>query len=145
MCGGVLYLNLGQLVRVYFPNPQAKLPVKTRSGDIELIPWGRRKEQKGVLPLGGWARLESIYAGRWDRWFPRPVKCPVVSFMEKDIEGESHWYDLNQGQYIQGLLARSGSEQRIYIVTITPEHENAVHERWPRLQYESAHMEIHHS
>lgn len=133
MCGGVYYTHHEQDVRVYFPNPKAMLPVKTRQGESQLLPWGRRQGQAGKLPLGGWARLDSIYAGRWDRWFPKPVKLEIKSFMEKDIEGHSHWFDLTTGQYIQGLIARDGSEQRLYIVTITPEMIDAVHERWPRI------------
>jgi hypothetical protein len=133
MCGGVYYRINGQDVRVYFPNPKAMLPVVTKSKDIELLPWGRRKEQAGRLPLGGWARLDSIYAGRWDRWFPVPVKLPISQFMEKDIEGNSHWFDITAGQFIQGLIARDQHEQRVYVVTITPEFDDAVHERWPRI------------
>lgn len=133
MCGGVLYQYKGQDVRTFFPNPRATLPVKTRSGEIQLLPWGRRQNQIGKLPLGGWARLESVYAGRWDRWFPKPVKLQVAGFMEKDIEGQSHWYELTRGQWIQGLVARIQHEQRIYVVTIEPEREDAVHERWPRI------------
>ena len=95
--------------------------------------WGRRKQQPGRLPLGGWARLDSIHSGRWDRWFPRPVKIRVLAFMEKDIEGSSHWFDLVEGQWIQGLLAHDGDQQRIYVVTIKPEMEGAVHDRWPRI------------
>jgi len=133
MCGGVYYTINGQDVRVYFPNPKASLPIKMKSGEIELLPWGRRKEQAGALPLGGWARLDSIYAGRWDKWSPKPVKVSVKSFMEKDIENQSHWFDLTKGQCIQGLVARNKYEQRIYIVTITPEFEDAVHNRWPRI------------
>jgi len=133
MCGGVYYTIDDQDVRVYFPNPVAKLPVKKKHGEIALLPWGRRKEQVGHLPLGGWARLDSIYAGRWDRWFPVPVKLVVKSFMEKDIEGHSHWFDLTRGQFIQGLIARDNHEQRIYVVTVTPEMEDAVHDRWPRI------------
>lgn len=133
MCGGVYYSINGQDVRVYFPNPKATLPVKKRSGEIDLLPWGRRKEQGGILPLGGWARLDSIYAGRWDKWFPVSVKIPVKSFMEKDVEGHSHWFDLTKGQWIQGLVARTGQEQRIYVVTVVPEMEDAVHDRWPRI------------
>ena len=106
MCGGVYYSYKGQEVRVFFPNPLATLPVKTRSGTTTLLPWGRRMEQAGKLPLGGWARLDSIYGGRWDRWFPVPVKLLVIGFMENDIEGRSHWYELTRGQWIQGLVAR---------------------------------------
>lgn len=133
MCGGVLYLLDGRTVRTYFPNPKAQLPVVQRSGGSVAAPWGRRKQQPGKLPLGGWARLDSIHSGRWDRWFPRPVKIRVLAFMEKDIEGASHWFDLVEGQWIQGLLAHDGREQRVYVVTIKPEMERAVHDRWPRI------------
>ncbi len=133
MCGGVFYLDEGQETRVYFPNPKACLPVKRNNNEIALLPWGRRKEQNGKLPMGGWARLDSIYAGRWDRWFARPVKLPITSFMEKDIEGNSHWFDITEGKWIQGLVARAGYEQRVYVVTIVPEMADAIHERWPRI------------
>ncbi len=83
--------------------------------------------------MGGWARLDSIYAGRWDRWFPTPVKLMVTQFMEKDIEGQSSWFDITPGKWIQGLIARSNNERRVYVVTITPELEYATHERWPRI------------
>ena len=133
MCGGVYYTTQNQDTRVYFPNPKALLPVKTRAGSITTLAWGRRREQTGTLPLGGWARLDSIYAGRWDRWFPVAVKIPVKSFMEKDLEGHSHWFDLTRGQWIQGLVARHQQERRVYVVTIEPELPEAVHDRWPRI------------
>lgn len=133
MCGGVYYTNKGQESRVYFPNPKAVLPVIEKDKSIVLLPWGRRKEQQGNLPMGGWARLDSIYAGRWDKWFPVPVKIAVTQFMEKDIEGSSHWFDITKGQFIQGLIARDKYEQRVYVVTITPELEDAIHDRWPRI------------
>jgi hypothetical protein len=133
MCGGVYYIINGEEVRTYFPNPKACLPVKKRDNSVELIPWGRRQQQAGHLPLGGWARLDSIYAGRWDRWFPTPVKLMASQFMEKDIEGHSHWFDITSGKWIQGLVAHWNNERRVYVVTITPEMEDAVHERWPRI------------
>jgi hypothetical protein len=134
MCGGVYFEYKGEVLRQYFPNPKAVLPVLKSDGGIILMPWGRRQQQVGNLPLGGWARLDSIYGGRWDKYFPNPIKMPVLSFMEKDFEGQSHWYDLNKGQFIQGLLARNNNEQRIYVVTIEPEIEDAqIHNRWPRV------------
>ncbi len=133
MCGGVFYMHKSEENRFYFPNPKAVLPVKNKQGEIQLIPWGRRKNQQGALPLGGWARLDSIYAGRWDRYFPVPVKLPISQFMEKDVEGTSHWFDITKGKWIQGLIARDNHEQRVYVVTVEPEIEDAVHERWPRI------------
>jgi len=134
MCGGVYYQYQGNVLRSYFPNPKAQLPVKKKDGSIVLLPWGRRKEQQGNLPMGGWARLDSIYSGRWDKYFPKPVKVPVLSFMEKDYEGRSHWYDLIEGKYMQGLVARDNNELRIYVVTIEPEMEDSqFHDRMPRI------------
>lgn len=133
MCGGVYFSFEGEELRIYFPNPKAVLPVLRKDGSVALMPWGRRKEQAGLLPLGGWARLDSIHSGRWDRWFPVPVKLPIKSFMEKDIEGSTRWYDLTKGKYVQGLIAREGNEQRVYVVTVEPEMSNAEHERWPRI------------
>lgn len=134
MCGGVSFSHQSRDYRIYFPNPRAVLPIRTRDGNIELIPWGRRRNQVGKLPQGGWARLDSIYAGRWDRYFPVPVKVMVDSFMEKTLEGVSRWYDLPKGNWIQGLIAREQQEQRAYIVTIEPEIEFSDHDRWPRIR-----------
>lgn len=133
MCGGVIYYFNNQLTTIYFPNPKATLPVKKRNGEVALLPWGRRKGQAGQLPLGGWARLESIHQGIWDKYFPKPVKIPVLKFMEKDIMGTSHWFDIVEGQWIQGLIATQGQEERLYVVTIAPDREDAVHNRWPRI------------
>lgn len=133
MCGGVVYVMDGGERRCYFPNPQAKLPVLLRSGQASLITWGRRRDEAGELPAGGWARLESIRAGNWDRWQPRPVRLRLSGFMEKDIAGSSHWFTLTPGQWVQGLLARNAGEQRVYVVTIHPEMPGAIHPRWPRI------------
>lgn len=133
MCGGVYYKFSNEDIRVYFPNPSATLPVILKDKTIERLPWGRREKQAGKLPLGGWARLDSIYAGRWDKWFPISVKLPISQFMEKDISGNSHWFDITKGQVIQGLVARHAQEQRVYVVTVTPEDSEAIHHRWPRI------------
>lgn len=89
MCGGVLYSVDRQQSQTYFPNPYVKLPVRKRSGGIELLPWGHRQRQPGKLPMGGWARHESIQEGRWDRWNLTPVKLVVDEFMEKDHSSSS--------------------------------------------------------
>ena len=77
MCGGVEYIYMGEKKRVYFPNPQAHLPVRLKNAEIDYLPWGRRKQQLGQLPMGGWARHDSIKQGVWDKWFPKPVKIIV--------------------------------------------------------------------
>lgn len=133
MAEGVMYHYQDQIHTVYFPNPKAALPVRLTNGQVKLVTWGRRSAQVGELPLGGWANLQSIYKGRWDIYIPKPIRLPIIKFMEKDFEGNTHWYDVTHGQWIQGLLAHEGNELRVYIVTITPEHHNTCHERWPRI------------
>lgn len=114
MCGGVKYGYQGKAVTAYFPSPTAALPVVVR---------------------GGWARLESVRDGKWRRYAPLPVRIEVEAFMEKDGAGLSHWYELPSGQWIRGLIAYTGDESRVYVVTVVPEDpaHRAVHGRWPRI------------
>ncbi len=134
MCGGVEYRDGERLRRVYFPQPGATLPVRRRDGSVVWLPWGRRENETVALPRGGWARLESIRAGKWERYRPRPVLIPALRFMEKDHDGRSYWYDIPAGHLIQGLLASDGTQQRVYVVTTASPHGLLeVHDRWPRL------------
>jgi hypothetical protein len=133
MCGGVEYSHEGERHKVYFPYPDAQLPVRKRDGSIELVGWGRRKEQEGQLPPSGWARLESVRTHKWDRWNPRPVKIIVDRFMEKDEQKSSHWFDLGEDEFIQGLLATWNDEHRLYVVTVEPSIERPGFKRWPRV------------
>jgi len=132
MCGGAEYNRNDETIRVYFPNPEARLPVRMKAGDVVLVPWGRRKEQAGEFPLGGWARLDSIEKGIWDRYMPKPVKIEVERYMEKDDKRKSHWFDMPASSFIQGLLVQHKQEQRVYVVTVDAE-DDAVHDRWPRI------------
>lgn len=131
MCGGIEY----QGNKIYFPQPEAKLPIKLRHGDVVWVLWGKRQnEGPGKFPNGGWARLDSIKAGKWKPWHPRPVLIPADSFMEKDNEKKSHWIVLESGMMIQALLAERGGEKRVYVVTEeTPKDYQWIHDRWPRL------------
>ena len=134
MCGGVHFEHQGEVLKSFFPNPHAQLPLLKRDGQIMLMGWGRRENQEGKLPRTGWARLDSIYAGRWDKYFPIPVRIPVLRFMEKNFEGVSKWYDLIPSNCIQGLVAREGNETRVYVVTVEPElSERDYHDRMPRI------------
>ena len=131
MCGGIEY----QDQKIYFSQPDARLPVRLRDGHVTWIAWGRRKDEAtGKFPNGGWARLNSIKSGKWKPWHPRPVLIPAISFMEKDHDSQSRWIELDKGMVIQGLLAERDKETRVYVVTIdTPPEYSWIHDRWPRL------------
>lgn len=136
MCGGAKYTDKsGKEWSIYFPNPKAALPVLKRDGDIEWVTWGKRKEEPDhFFAPGGWARLNSIQEGKWKRFDPRPVLLPIQSFMEKDHERNSHWFEVPSGHFIQGLIANHGEESRVYVVTVdTPLEYHYIHDRWPRI------------
>jgi putative SOS response-associated peptidase YedK len=140
MCAGVEIEGQEKAARIYFPVTTAMLPVLMKDGSVVNLPWGARREENAGnggqrrWPEGGWARLESIKAGRWNAYEPVPVKIPARGYMEKDNEGRSHWFKLESGEYIQGLVASIGEERRVYVVTIeTPPQFAQVHDRWPRI------------
>lgn len=129
----VTFLYQGKLQTVYFAKSNAMLPIKLLNGEIRLVRWGRRQHENRDMPLGGWARLESIHNGKWNRYLPKSVKLPIEKFMKTDFEGHVHWYEVIKGQWIQGLLAQEENEYCVYIVTIVPELLDICHDRWPRI------------
>lgn len=75
----------------------------------DQITWGRRKEQPGHLPATGWARDDSITAGKWARYHPQPVRVVVERFMEKDEAKQSHWLDRGSNHRGLATAARGGT------------------------------------
>lgn len=60
-------------------------------------------------------------------------------FIEKDHNKDSHWFNLEEGQFIQGLVAHYNDEQQIYVVTVEPDPlTKHIHDRWPRIIYNTA-------
>lgn len=133
MCVAVCYQYNNRIVIAHFAQEGALLPIKKQNGLITFVPWGRRKKEKGVLPLGGWASSESIRQGQWDKYFPKPVKLPIIKFLEQDIEGEWNWFDIISSHWMQGLFIQEQEEKRVYVVTITPQISEATYQRWPKL------------
>ncbi|MNG34366.1 hypothetical protein D3C84_1208320 [compost metagenome] len=76
--------------------------------------------------------MDSIGAGKWMCFRPREVRIAAERFMEKDPAGVSHWFDLGEGQTIEGLLVAAGEERRVYAVTsLSPPGCESIHGRWP--------------
>lgn len=135
MCAGLEYIEpQGKVWKVYFPNPKAALPVDLGNGAVEWIKWGRRKEEQAPFVQGGWARIDSIEAGKWDRYKPEQVTLATHKFMEKDAAKLSHWIEVPHGLAIQALVVQHNEDKRLYIVTVdTPSEYSWVHDRWPSL------------
>ncbi|MGE8499392.1 MAG: hypothetical protein ACN6O6_17965 [Pseudomonas sp.] len=56
--------------------------------------------------------------------------------MEKDEAKVSHWFDLAEGEMIEGLVIGDGEQQRLYVITTDAPAELAwVHDRWPLIGF----------
>lgn len=132
MCVAICYsVENKHIMITHFTHTKAMLPVKTTFNQVQLVPWGRRKEEVGVLPLGGWLSKVSLEKGSFDHFFPKPVKIPVIKFMEYTVEDQPEWFDITNGYWIKGILLRDNHEQRVYTATLTPEMPNTPFSRWP--------------
>ena len=127
MCDAIEY----QGDDVYFPNPEAKLPVRNRDGSVTWMSWGSINQIDRTFPNGGWARVESITKGRWKKWHPTPVVIVCDRFMVKDAKNFPHWIDVDPCMAIQGLIAERDGRQLVYIVTEAPPPTY----EWTRDQY----------
>ena len=78
--------------------------------------------------MGGWARLDSLEAGGWDRYKPQHVVIPVRQFMEKDRQGTSHWFLLEAAQVLRGIGIRAGGTGFVYVITVPGD---SAYERMP--------------
>ncbi|SDX27279.1 hypothetical protein SAMN05421882_11322 [Nitrosomonas communis] len=89
-----------------------------RYGGVIWVLWGKRQnEGPGKFPNGGWARLDSIKAGKWKPWHPRPVLIPADRFLEKNHDKQFYWIKLESGMLIQALLAERNDEHRVSILS----------------------------
>lgn len=138
MCGGVEARDAEKAYKVYFPSPKAAFPVMLEGGEaLGWVTWGRRHEEPGQGPQGGWARLETVERGGWEKYRPLRAFGLVQRYMEKgqpDEKGkkQSHWFDMPEGYALDCLVLGEGEQRRVYVVTSTPPEEYSwIHDRWP--------------
>lgn len=71
MCGGVEAADKARAyerVKVYFPPPKTAFPVVLEDEtDLGWERWGRGREERGKGPSDGWAKLETVERGGWEK------------------------------------------------------------------------------
>ena len=132
----------GNVRSVYWGRSEPVLPALLEAGEGEgdgveveeesttpqLFLWGNRNKDL-PLPATGWARLESLVAGKWDYLRPTPVVIPVTYGVEK-----GKWFSITKG--IRGVLVERDGLQRVYMLTeeAAPDFMNVTkHPRMPVL------------
>lgn len=84
MCGGVEARDAEKSYKVYFPSPKTAIPVLGAGGEeLGWVRWGRRKGEPGASPQGGWAKLETVERGGWEKYKPKRVMGLVQRYMGK--------------------------------------------------------------
>ncbi len=122
-----------EAVRVFFPSPKAALLADPDAG--LWLPWGRRREEPGDWPEGGWARAESLGKGYWRRWDPVEVVIHPLRWMEKDPRRKSWWFDMEPGTGILCLRLDRAPGTPLYVVTeaATGDFATDIHDRIPKI------------
>lgn len=142
MCVAVAYEYNQVTVTQHFSHARACLPVKMKDGALKTIVWGRREIETGNLPEGSGLFLEDIRQGRWDEFFPQPVKLPVRRFAMLSAKQKLVWFELLAEHLMQGVVMHFNSERRCYcayIKTYQPDHPFSF---WPRLLYRGEQLEL---
>lgn len=133
MCHSVevsgLYTAEGSRQLINYPDADAALPIHDPQRGVVWIPWGRRSREHGELPVTGWLLDGGTLPEGWERYSPATVLARVARFMEMSVDGEAHWFDVEDGKSLQCVLLRHGNEQRVYVVTT--ESPSARHKSWP--------------
>ena len=95
---------------------------------VHLYDWGNR-EKDVELPKTGWARTESLDAGRWNYLHPMPIIIPCERGYEKKV-----WFEIMGG--IEGVLVEKDDITRAYMLTVPSSKEYAAktgHDRMPKV------------
>ena len=101
------FKTLGR-IESFFWQKDAVLPVDSKDGE-QLILWGN-KDEEIRLPKTGWAKEESLQAGKWDYLQPELVDIPIDQGYEKKA-----WFDFKNGT--KGIVIQKGDDKRVYMIT----------------------------
>ena len=114
-------------IRFQYRDKMPLLPV-WKDSEFLLLPWGNRDNKQSRLPKTGWAKIESIEAGRWSYLKPEPVEIPALFGLEKGV-----WFHIQEG--MKGILVHDETKKpHVYILTQPASHYYQVmtrHERMP--------------
>lgn len=133
MCQRVIYFLPTQKHLVSFNDFKARLPVLLQNGQVKPLLWGKKANYSNSLPTGSWLSLDSIKAGKWDKFFPKPVKLPIRSFSVLNNRGIEHWFDITAEKVIQGTVIKHEKDYYVYIVMLPIQSGEYPH--WPRLLF----------
>ncbi len=100
---------------VRFESCRARLPVILKQRQV-LVPWGRRDNEEGALPVMPCIAEELLRSGAFQGFKQQLVPIVADSF-RINYHGNSLVPDVIQpGQFMQGLMIELHDEKRVYVV-----------------------------
>lgn len=78
---------------------------------------------KGAIAVGAGATQHAA----------RGSTVPAREFMVHDVLGQEHWFAMSAGQYVRGIVAKSGRDSRLYVVIMDPPPDQGEFDGWPRV------------
>lgn len=120
------FARTGEVIFAFW-DKRPVLPIK-QGGKIRFVEWGDRDGSLG-LPKTGWARLESLQAGKWNHLSPKVVLVPAIKGCDKNV-----WFNLSSE--IRAVLINKNEQERVYMITEQASDEFldlTGHDRMPRL------------
>lgn len=114
-------------IRFQYRDKVPLLPV-WKDSEFLIIEWGNRGNKLSRLPQTGWAKTESIEAGKWKYLKPEPVKIPALFGLEQGV-----WFHIKEG--MEGILVNDEKgKPHVYMLSQPASHYYQVmtrHERMP--------------
>ncbi|QNM96405.1 hypothetical protein [Chitinimonas koreensis] len=102
---------------VRFRSAGARLPIRSRQGAVSWLPWGlTRQENHVAFPHGAWLDLSVVESPDLYALMPRPVVIAARRFMLTGQDKVEHWFDVEEGQVMRGVLLTWHDEARVYVV-----------------------------
>lgn len=114
-------------LRFHYRDRAPLLPV-WRESEFLILPWGNRDDKQSRLPKTGWARTESVEAGKWQYLRPEAVEIPALFGLERGV-----WFHIPEG--LKGILVHDEARRpHVYLLTQSASHYYQVmtrHDRMP--------------
>ncbi|VEF11900.1 Uncharacterised protein [Pseudomonas fluorescens] len=125
-------------VKAYFSDPGSALPVVLEDGtDLGWVAWGRRSDQSGRSPEGGWIDERELKHNCSDVPRYQPAIGLVDRYMAYDIDRAPHWFYVGPGRSLKCVVVTEDFEQRVYLVTTRPPAEYFwIRDRWPTFAHQ---------
>lgn len=82
-------------------------------GRLQILPWGRRRQESRLLPCTAWTSLATLESGGWGDVEVELVVIPATIALDRGV-----WYRVREG--IRGVAVRDEKGRSVVYVLVEP-------------------------